>query len=104
MITSFKIFENDTIEPQIGDYVLTEFEGGTVSKLDNGVLIDDYIKNEIGKVVKMSGSLNFLVEYPSYLPRDLDKLNWWFKKREILHFSKDKEELKTYIDAKKYNL
>ena len=91
--------------PKVDDYVIAHFEPPTstyiscstyISWKGEPILLDDYIDINIGKIVKMSGTLNFLIKY--------SEDSWWFKLNEIVHWSENKEDLELVLQAKRYNL
>jgi hypothetical protein len=104
-----KSYEDNINTPQIGDYVIaTTSEGNIEVKL--------FIRNNIGQIkdILMTktprlGNVHNLKVYYQNTPEDLLNNNkdgnyWWIKPENILHYSKNKEELETLKIAKKYNL
>lgn len=107
-----KQFE-DTIEqePQIGDYVIA---------IDSEIKsLNSFLMNSIGKIICRYSVVNdsitdngtdYLISYKN-IPEDIKQSDFhWpedsrpFYKKEIIHISHNKEDLKIYIDAIKYNL
>jgi len=116
-----KTYENikNEPEPQIGDYVICN------EKLTLHKLYENFISNTIGKFIEINnGQYNFNTKYKyiilyKNIPKKIKQLYSFqtvflrikknnyirpMQKEEIIHFSPDKEELKTMIAAKKYNL
>ena|ERR1035437_7669137 len=103
-----KKFENIS-EPQIGDYVLCE---------DKYVINDEvkkFLKNTIGKIININDTTTppysiqyenipntISNEYFDYL--DVNTTIRYMHKNEIIHCSKNKEDLEIYIESEKYNL
>jgi hypothetical protein len=102
-----KYFEN-VYEPQVGDYVICEEE----YSVDDAV--DSFIKNTIGIIIdiKYDKKYPYIVAYeniPDAIRKDYFTLEDFKRTRqmmreEIIHFSKNKEDLEYYIQANKYNL
>jgi hypothetical protein len=113
-----KTYENIN-EPEIGDYVIGW--SGYFSEKTN-----DFLKNSIGKITnsKNNGYKNaeYQVNYDN-VPEDVyksedfytfipykgtrfEKPQYFVKlyRKEINHFSKNKEDLYIYLDSNKYNL
>ena len=110
MITKFKLYEKlDTGYPQLYDYVICyEKTNSYVS----GNYLNDFLLNNIGKItlIEDRNSIPFMVEYEN-IPSELDiwfhdiKLNCrGMRRSEIIHWSKNKEELEIFIQSNKYNL
>lgn len=106
-----KIFEDIKTKPEIGDYVIcNEIVDFNQEELEN------FLNNNIGQYVclKPSGeSFPYLIQYKN-IPKEL--LSNFIKDyngfshvrdvnlREIVHKSKNKKDLETYIISNKYNL
>ena len=93
--------------PEIDDYVACD-EHFYVDKSEIRQL-KNFTSNNVGKVIKRQDGLdrNFLVEYD--VPVDLqsffsDKKCRSMMKKEIIFWSKNKEDAQDYLEAKKYNL
>jgi len=96
-----KHFKN-TNKPQAGDYVICIENGGIQA-------VKNFVDNNIGIIVKVKNRPNFpyRVKYEN-IPIEIEE---WFtdesremSEKEIIHFSKNKEDLEIYIQANKYNL
>ena len=107
MITKFKIYEAvNQGEPEVGDYVIAEAKcKQEYSDMETCNLI---INNKIGKLVDIEYNRNFdpspfKVKYDIIFGYDWDedkleiiKVDYlWFKKYEILYWSKNIEELES---------
>jgi hypothetical protein len=94
-----KLYEELNKEPEINDYVI----GRNIRKLPttgpdkDADEIDEYLKTHIGQIINIQHGQDFLVKYD-------DGNSWWFKKFELIHISKNKNDLEIYIEAEKYNL
>lgn len=108
MITKFKLYESvDEGEPKLGDYVICFEEDSGDEKFDN------FLLNNIGKVIGYnSGNYDYTIKY-YYAPKEYlfyfgsvgnDKLCRPMMKKEIIHWSENKEELVSFIESNKYNL
>jgi len=103
MITNFKLYEklNDGM-PEVGDYVIC-------SKSDFSS--DEFVENNIGKILKDDKS-NYYPYYITYdnipdslIDRRVNKIaTILFKRKDILYWSKDKEELEAILQTNKFNL
>ena len=66
-----------------------------------------YLKTAIGRILLINKlGTEFLITFedmPKQLDDDHSDTNWFFKP-EILHTAKNKEDLRIYVDANKYNL
>jgi len=112
MITIFKIFEQENRLSEVGDYVICQEDGQ----------LDNFLANNIGTIVRVpvyrgkyrSQSTRYLVRYKN-IPNDIE--DWFIDgaeeefincrrmyDEEIIYFSKNKEDVKAYIQLKKYNL
>jgi len=108
MITKFKLYEKlDVGKPKLGDYVICYDKDD-----DDGTL--GWIKTTIGQIIKTHNNppCIFDVKYEN-IPEDIkyrfynDKFNNIFRPMiidEILHWSKNKEDLEVFFDIDKYNL
>ena len=85
-------------QPQIGDYV--------ICKDISSNRINEWIKNRIGKIEEIieESSFSFVVEYLENPSDNNENYSRRFNRKEILHFSPNKEDLEMYINANKYNL
>jgi hypothetical protein len=86
-----KTFENVN-EPEVGYFVIGDHINFTWAK--------NIIKSNIGEIIKIdnnSGEIPYNVSY------DNDNIFKLYD-NEILHFSKNKEDLEIYIQVNKYNL
>lgn len=90
-------------EPQIGDYVLIKSP-----KSMSSTNLKNFWATHVGQIKKIlkdqygPGSSAYHVIYK-------DKYNgehsrWVFNRKEIIHFSKNKEDIEMLINAEKYNL
>ena len=95
-------------KPQIGDYVICKSSmQDLLSKY-----INKFLTQTIGQCISKTGK-HFLIKYEQ-IPKELkeffhrigekDNHFYYFKKHEILQYSKNKKDLEIYIDANKYNL
>lgn len=103
MITKFNLFEKlEEWNKETGYYVILTW-GGT---FDKDVKLRNFLENHIGKITKMyyPGSW-FTAEFDN-TPDDIQKLlkDRDFNSTQILHISKNKEDLEAILQAKKYNL
>lgn len=91
-----KSFENNKIDPEVGDYVYCH-----ITK-DNQYNPNEFI-GKITNIITRPGRWPYRVEYPLNHndPEILDRL---ISRDEIVDFAKTPEELEKYITAKKYNL
>jgi len=107
MITKFKLYETiDIGVPKIGDYVICYNHYGQTD-------LSEWLNYNIGKIINFYAPPGYFNVYYENIPSDL---NVYFLSRfnkggykqmmnsEILHWSKDKEDLKVFFDANKYNL
>ena len=73
----------------------------------NDPTFGEYLKTAIGRILLVNlDSKDILVTFddmPEQLVRDHDN-TLWFLDFEILHSAKNKEDLRIYVDANKYNL
>jgi hypothetical protein len=100
-----KTFENLNIVPEVGDYIIAN------SKYASSKLQKFFLTN-IGEIINISmGEGNKLLYNTDYDPDMvesagviLDDNSWFFITTEILHISKNKEDLESILQANKYNL
>jgi hypothetical protein len=102
-----KHFENIN-EPEVGDYAICENYVNSNLKI-----LDDFLLTNIGLITNIH---NRVKDYPyiikfEKIPAELktyteDNMGteMMFQKEEIVHFSKNKEDLEYIISANKYNL
>jgi hypothetical protein len=103
-----KTYKQNTDEPQIGDYVIAVTYVADLS---------DFVNNNIGKIIRQRQRKPGLppiiegyykIQYQNIPPdiksdffNDNSRL---FLKKNIIHFSKNKEDLEIYLDQNKYNI
>jgi hypothetical protein len=97
-----RLFEEFNIVPKVGDYVLCEDDtiksvSFFVSRNIGQIIMNNGIGDEYPYLVRYSNIPLDIIDYFDYSSRD-------FSKEEILHFSKDIEELKAIISSRKFNL
>lgn len=99
-----KKFE-DINEPEVGDYVICSEEHDGLSKK-----LIDFTSNNIGQLIEIDGTqyYPFVVKYDDNVPLELE-VNFLHNTRgmmraEIIHYSKNKEDLEMILNANKYNL
>ena len=102
MITNFKKFESFEDEPQVGDYVTIENDSFDES-------ITDFLKNRIGKIIKITDQTYELSEYPYTIlfTRNIPIFNRKtieVDRDEIKEFAPTREMLKMKKTTDKYNL
>jgi len=111
-----KKFEDTNVdEPKVGDYVIIS------DSMDYGSHIYDayvyFVNNNIGKLYSIKNEYSDYSDYYRVLfyniPKDAEE---WFSenydgdkyiivdREDIVYWSKNKEDLEPYIQAKKYNL
>lgn len=109
--------------PKIGDYVIcvedsndTVFNAKLLIKFESeniGLVVDYRDRNNINSEFEyIPSKYNIFVQYDKIPDEVYDDFNYHkyieycriFKKEEIIHSSKNKEELEHIIKAKKYNL
>jgi len=102
MITQFKIYENLS-KPQVGDYVVCQ-------DLDRSLPRQtlEFISNTIGELIKYKkGTLFPYIIYYKDSPQN-NHFQYHNQRmmqlKEILFWSKNKEDCEDYLAAKKYNL
>ena len=88
-----KKFEN-LMGPEVGDYV------ALISDDDHDKVINFLDKN-IGKIFKKISDDCYGVEFDNYF---LNQNKFYFMIDKILFYSKNKEEVETYLLSRKYNL
>jgi len=96
----------DVDEPKIGDYVVCNTHYGQTD-------LSKWLNHNVGKIINFYARPGHFNVYYENIPYDL---NVYFLSRfnkggykemsrgEILHWSKDKEDLYASIDSNKYNL
>ena len=99
-------------EPQVGDYVICREH--FIPAKDTV----DFISNNVGHLVmikenniKSAAFRGYIVQYEN-IPKDIRGFGRYYnfencrlmRRHEILHWSKNKEDLEIYIDVKRYNL
>jgi len=111
-----KTYENKNSEPKIGDYVIIK-----TNHKDPRLI--NFFKNSVGKILNIKTEkawgtnplyeTKFIDEIPEELSNIWDSpfrnKNWktathWVGIENIVHFSKNKEDLEPYIISNKYNL
>jgi hypothetical protein len=107
-----KSYEENSDDPQIGDYVICKEENDLDSSSTTILIknqINEFLTINIGQIAEYDGKW-YEVEYHN-IPKNVDgwfhasKLNCRSMKRhEIIHYAKTKEELKPLINQIKYNL
>ena len=104
MIINFKIFENNNREPEIGDYVAIKLENlyGITPKI-----VTDFLNSHAGRIL----NINYNDEYYAIkFDKEFEGDNiMYFKyypvsENVIEYFSKNKQEVESYLASKKYNL
>lgn len=119
MITKFKIYEswigkifyNNKNDPQKGDYVICD-RHLAINSDDILYEVDEFTNSNIGKIVKTEyemGEMQYYVKFENIPPSIIGeyinpKTPTLMFRRNILDFSKDKEELEQKLIANKYNL
>lgn len=95
MIKKFSIFESKNELPEIGDYVIAMYSNKVIP--------------EIGKIENVDHDSSF--PYLVMFSRKFDYYNYGLTHNnivvnidEIVQWGKDKEELKIFLQANKYNL
>ena len=108
-IKTYKDKSKDKKTPQIGDYVIcTATDNHPETNL---IEVRDFLSVNIGKYVNndRTGWLPYIIEYEN-VPSELNISNFncnmsrFVSRKEILHFSPNKEDLEIYTDTNKYNL
>ena len=101
MITKFKLYEEiNQNEPEEGDYVIcSEYEKD----------IKDFIENNVGQYVHYEVGARYPYDIEYNIPDNIIKIYFEnncrrFSFDEIKYWSKDKDELESFLAAKKYNL
>lgn len=100
MITRFKIYEKINLQsPKIGDYVITK------SQQSGAIAI--FTNNNIGQLKSIYKN-DYRIKYnniPSELKGNFDgEYRRGFDLRQIIHWSKNKEDLEIILQSEKYNL
>ena len=104
-----KQYEDTSIKPKVGDYVLCEEDGDEASDM-----LNLFIKNNIGVVdtVDINSKYPYVISYEN-VPKNINdefKHNYnrqclrQMKKHEVKYWANNKEELEIKISANKYNL
>ena len=98
-----KTFEQNSNEPEPGDYVICEDSGTFTGELD------EFIKNHVGQFIQMDAVGDFyIIRYeniPNYLKGGFYYNDCTIMERhEIKHWSKNKEDLEIILSLNKYNL
>lgn len=108
MITKFKLYESSDVgKPELGDYVIC------YEKDDSAGLLK-WIETIIGKIIKVNDDddiCKFDIKYENF-PEDIEHFFYDhdgeryrpMKDCEVLHWSKNKEDLDVIININKYNL
>jgi hypothetical protein len=98
-----KLYENFN-KPEIGDYVICR-------SFYNNKYLNIFLSENIGQIVIINDKslYSYIVKYNSKDLKNLRTLfnNAGFRKfqeNEILHFSKNKEDLELILSARKYNI
>lgn len=113
MITKFKIFENESSEIRIGDYVLLKveldniFHKSNFNSLEEARKFNDFVNNNIGRVISMDNDylilqyydISFFIQH-LFTKSGLLTIN---RKSVYLHDS-DLDKLKLKFESEKYNL
>ena len=98
---------------QIGDYVICEWYDGKYN--DKYKQYNDFLKNNVGQLIEITdklfpGQTFYIIQYNN-IPFELDKFkssrnksSFTMKSRDIIYYSKDKEELELKLIAKKFNI
>lgn len=89
--------------PRVGDYVICHTEDNTEDK--------ELINNSVGYFDRMFSSY-YVITYDKKqkkkqwdsMYKDLDKISHYAYHYEIIHWSKNKEELEAILNANKFNL
>lgn len=106
MITIFENFEHQQ-EPQEGDYVILSL--GLYPHIDNELVDDD----DVEKIENCVGQISYIdpndgyTKYNISLDSDEERVkdfDLWVDREEIMEFSNDEDDIRSKIEAKKYNL
>jgi len=89
-----KYYENIKNNPEKGDYVI-------VNMKDNPTAIGNLLEKYIGRIT--TTLLPTATSDWSYSVK-FGNIEWWIKRREIVDWSKNKEDLEHYIIANKFNI
>jgi hypothetical protein len=107
MITKFHLFELNSDEPKIGDYVICQ----EVSEEPKNV--SEFINNNIGQLVKKPKGQFFMGDYEFWvifqnIPYEIEDVFYDgirpMLRKEIKFWSENKEEVELFIQARNYNL
>ena len=109
-----KSFENNNQEPEVGDYVICEDCVSLEEEFKN------FMCNNIGLIVEINPNTNYpYTLYYENIPDNIidgfscvlnNNYEYDYKclramsREEIIHFSKNKEDLETILASNKYNL
>ena len=105
-----KLYEMIEDEPQLGDYII--FKEASFSNYKHSKDAIKFMKNNLGKIVDIdidNKKPYYLIQYEKILKppimdfytQDGNRNSRWITKEEIEYFSKNKKDLKIYIDASK---
>jgi len=86
--------------PSVGDFVICKSH---TNSSYIGRKIDIFIKTNIGEIIAKNWD-EFEVKFDNVPELLNDYMIDHYRKNEIEHYSKNKEDLEVYIDANKYNL
>jgi hypothetical protein len=96
-----KTFESKNKTPEVGDYVICEDDFGNE-------IITNFISSTAGKIKKkLKGNLDshtYLVYYENAPNIGFRNSCREMTLKDIIHFSKNKEDLEAILAAKKYNM
>ena len=95
MITRFKLFEDVSKLPQVGDWVIFNVAGMGNSRLDAVELI-------IGKILKINKDNWFDIKFK--LTGAKGSFTHFFNIKDFKYWSNNKEELEILLQKDKYNL
>ena len=89
-----KKYEDVKPEPEKGDYVV-------VRMIDNPAAIARELEKHIGRIEETllpgpNSGWSYKVKFGT--------TDWWIQRKEVIDWSKNKEDLKHYIPANKFNL
>lgn len=110
-----KYFENNSHDPQIGDYVVC-YEENEIAKSNKDIPgFLNFLSNNVGRYIDVFNNVvyPYEIQYEN-IPTHLQEIYFdlgtdnigtrQFSREQILFHSKNKEKVETYIQAKKYNL
>ena len=128
MITKFKLFESIADRPQVGDWILIEFDDGTNDWLKGYKKIKEFVSRNFAYIVNADFSKSvasllqaeYKVRFSDLSEKDRKILNNYMKQEgydrtddpniidlmewDIKFWSKTKEDLEIKINAHKYNI